>query len=90
VTARLIELADTDDARRQAWDVVHPSERAVRDIFAGEKNASPTFDHRDGAITEFHRAGDMGVELDEDFPRPRHVVCGTCVKGPPIMVVPLR
>jgi hypothetical protein len=62
-----MELADTDDASPQAWNVVHPSECVVCVILASEDNASPSFNLGDGAIIELHCAGVLGVKLSEDF-----------------------
>jgi hypothetical protein len=59
-------------------------------VLAREDDASLALDLGDRAIAKLHRAGDVRVELDEDFLRTRHVVHSIGVEDPPIMVVPLH
>jgi len=90
MAARLVKLADAEDARLQSGNIVHPGERAVLPVLAGEDDGSPALDVGDGAVAELDGAVDLSVELGKDLLGTCHVVRGSGVEhpSPAILLLP--
>jgi hypothetical protein len=62
----------------------------VSTIFVGEDDGGLALNLGDGAIAKLSGAANLGVELDEEVPRPGNVVGGTDVEDLATVVVLLR
>jgi hypothetical protein len=90
MAARLVKLADAEDARLQSGNIVHPGERVVLPVLAGEDDGSLALDVGDGAVAELDGAVDLSVELGKDLLETCHVVRGSGVEhpSPAILLLP--
>jgi hypothetical protein len=78
-TVGLVELTDVEDACLQPRDEVHTSKGAVLAALTDEDDVASALNLRDGAVTEFHLATDLGVKLGEEMLDTDHMVGGTHV-----------
>jgi hypothetical protein len=89
-TPRLIELTEAQNACPQPRNEVHSSDYAMSTILAVEDDGALALDLGDGAVAELNGAANLGVKLGEDVSRPGHVVGGTGVEDPVVVVVLLH
>jgi hypothetical protein len=82
----LAELVIAHDVGGEARDVVGIEQSPVFPVLACEENGAAPLDLHDVAITEPHRADDVGVEIREDLPESDHLVGGPNVIDPPLGV----
>lgn len=72
--AGLIKLAQADDVGLEPGYVIHPGQRAVLVVLAGEYDGGQSFNCHLRSVCESYFAANAGVELGEDFPNAGHVV----------------
>lgn len=83
----LVELTESNDAGRQPGYVVHPGQRAVLPIAAGEDDHAAALDLHLGAVSKVDGPPDAGIELGEDALGAGHVVRRTGVQDPPLGIL---
>ena len=88
-TACLIHLAEAEDVRREARNIVDPGQCAVLPILTLEDDGVVSFNLDDGAVAETNRPADGGVKFGECSPGASHVISGPGVEHPPLVLVVL-